>query len=71
MKLVLIAIVVATPVAWWAMHQWLQTFNYRVGISWTWFALSGLLAFAIALLTVSYQAVRAALTNPVKSLKSE
>ena len=71
LKLVVIAILVASPVAWWAMHKWLGTFNYRIGISWKVFVLSGLLAVTIALLTVSYHAIRAALANPVKSLRSE
>jgi len=71
LKLVVIAILIASPVAWWAMHKWLGTFNYHVSISWKVFVLSGLLAVAIALLTVSYQAIRAALANPVKSLRSE
>ena len=71
LKLVVISIIVASPVAWWAMHTWLATFNYRISISWKIFALSGFLAVAIALLTISYQAIRAALANPVKSLRSE
>jgi putative ABC transport system permease protein len=71
LKLVLIAIVVATPIAWWAMHQWLQDFAYRTELSWWLFALSGLLAIGIALLTVSFQSIKAALMNPVKSLRSE
>jgi ABC-type antimicrobial peptide transport system permease subunit len=71
LKLVVIAILVASPVAWWAMHKWLGTFDYHVSISWKVFVLSGLLAVAIALLTVGYQAVKAALANPVKSLRSE
>lgn len=71
LKLVVIAILVASPVAWWAMHKWLGTFNYHINISWKVFVLSGLLAVVIALLTVSYQAIKAALANPVKSLRSE
>jgi len=71
LKLVIIAILVASPVAWWAMHVWLRTFNYHISISWEVFVLSGLLAIVIALLTVSYQAIKAALANPVKSLRSE
>ncbi|GAB3641520.1 ABC transporter permease [Spirosoma arcticum] len=71
LKLVLIAIVVATPMAWYAMNQWLQNFEYKVAIDWWVFAGAGLLAVGIALLTVSLQSVKAALTNPVKSLRSE
>ncbi len=71
LKLVLIAFVIATPIAWYVMNQWLQEFAYRIGISWWIFALAGILALLIALITVSSQAVRAALANPVKSLRSE
>lgn len=70
-QLVAIAFVIATPIAWWAMHQWLQAFAYKVTISWWMFALSGLLTIFIALLTVSFQAIRAAVANPVKALKAE
>jgi len=70
-KLVLIAILIASPIAWWAMHQWLQSFAYRITITWWMFALAGLGAMLIALLTVSFQSVKAALANPVKSLRSE
>ena len=70
-KLVLIAIVVGVPVAWYAMSQWLHDFAYRIDIQWWVFALAGLLAVGIALLTVSFQAVKAALMNPVKSLRSD
>ncbi|TAE26192.1 MAG: ABC transporter permease [Cytophagales bacterium] len=71
LKLVLIALLLASPLAWWAMNQWLQDFVYRIEIEWWVFALAGLLAVGIALLTVSFQSVRAALMNPVKSLRSE
>lgn len=71
LKLVLIAIIVATPIAYYAMQHWLQNFEYRVDIAWWVFALAGLLAVGIALLTVSFQSVKAALTDPVKSLRSE
>jgi len=69
--LVGIAFVFATPLAWWAMHKWLQAFAYKVPISWWMFAIAGILAILIALITVSFQAVKAALSNPVKSLKTE
>jgi putative ABC transport system permease protein len=71
LKLVGIAFVIATPVAWWAMNQWLEDFAYRISIGWWVFATAGLAALLIALITVSYQAVKAALTNPVKSLRTE
>ncbi|MBC7891945.1 MAG: ABC transporter permease, partial [Sphingobacteriaceae bacterium] len=71
LKLVAIAIVIASPLAWWAMTKWLENFAYKISIGWWVFALSGLLAVGIALLTVSFQSIRAALMNPVKSLKSE
>jgi putative ABC transport system permease protein len=70
-KLVLIASVIALPVAWWAMNKWLHGFAYKITLSWWMFAISSALALAIALVTVSYQAIKAALANPVKSLRSE
>jgi putative ABC transport system permease protein len=70
-RLVVIAIVIASPVAWFIMHRWLQDFAYRVDVSWWVFAVAGLLAIAIALATISYQAIRAAFANPVKALRSE
>lgn len=71
LKLVTIAFVLATPLAWWGMNKWLQAFEYRVPISWWMFALAGILAAIVALFTVSFQAIKAALMNPVKSLKTE
>lgn len=70
-KLVLLAILIASPIAWWAMHQWLQDFAFRVTISWWMFVLAGLGAVLIALVTVSFQSIKAALANPVKSIRSE
>lgn len=70
-RLVLIAIVVAVPVAWYAMNKWLQDFAYKTNLDWTIFALSGLLAIVIAMITISFQSVKAALVNPVKSLKQQ
>jgi len=70
-KLVGLAFLIATPLAWWGMDKWLQGFAYRVDIQWWIFALAGTLAIVIALFTVSYQAVRAALMNPIRSLRSE
>lgn len=71
LKLVLIAIVIASPLAWYAMNAWLQGFAYRIDIAWWVFALAGVLAIGIALLTISFQSIKAALMNPVKSLRSE
>jgi ABC-type antimicrobial peptide transport system permease subunit len=71
LKLVLLAFVIATPVAWYAMSQWLQNFAFRIELHWWMFAGAGVVALAIALLTVSFQAIKAALANPVKSLRSE
>lgn len=70
-KLVIIAIVIASPVAWFAMHNWLQGYNYRVAISWTTFFIAGLLAIFIALVTISFQSIKAAIANPVNSLRTE
>jgi putative ABC transport system permease protein len=69
--LILIAFVIATPLAWWAMANWLENFSYRVPISWTVFAIAGLFALLIALVTISLQAIKAANANPVKSLRTE
>lgn len=71
LKLVLIANGIAFPIAWWATDKWLQEFAYHIEIQWWFFALAGTIAIIIALLTVSYQAIKAALINPVKSLKTE
>jgi putative ABC transport system permease protein len=71
LKLVLLAFILATPVAWWAMHRWLETFAYRVPVRWWMFGSSGFAAVLIAAGTVSFHAVRAALANPVNSLRSE
>jgi putative ABC transport system permease protein len=70
-KLVLVSILIATPIAWYAMNNWLKDFAYHISIQWWVFVLTGLLAIVIAVLTVSYQSIRAALMNPVKSLRSE
>jgi putative ABC transport system permease protein len=71
MKLVAISFVIAAPLAWYFMNKWLQDFAYRVSISWWIFVAAGLAALLIALLTVSFQAIRAAISNPVKSLRTE
>ena len=70
-KLVIISFVIASPVAWWIMHSWLQDFAYRIHISWWIFFGAGLLAVMIALATISFQSVKAAIANPVKSLRTE
>ena len=69
--LVLLALVISSPIAWYFMHKWLQDYTYRASLGWWIFALAGLGAVAIALLTVSFHAIRAALANPVKALRSE
>lgn len=70
-KLVLIAIAIATPVAWWSMNKWLQNYAYRIDIEWWMFAAAGLAAVMIALVTISFQAIRAAVANPVEALRTE
>jgi putative ABC transport system permease protein len=70
-RLVIVAIIVASPIAWYVMNQWLQNFTYRIQISWWMFVAAGILAILIAVMTVSFQSIKAALVNPVKSLRSE
>ncbi|PWT77556.1 MAG: ABC transporter permease [Bacteroidetes bacterium] len=70
-KLVIISILIASPIAWFAMHKWLESYSYRINISLLVFVASGLLAIGISLMTVSYQAIKAAIANPAKSLRSE
>ena len=71
LKLVVIALLIAFPIGWWTMNKWLQGFAYRITISWWIFFLAGAVAILIALVTVSFQAVKAAMVNPVNSLRSE
>jgi len=71
LKLVLVSIVIASPLAWYAMNTWLQDFAYRIGVQWWVFLLAGIIAVIIAFLTVSFQSIRAARANPVNSLRSE
>lgn len=71
LKLVIIAFLLATPISWWMMYSWLKDYPYRVSIEWWVFLSAGMLSVLIALFTVSYQAIRAALSNPVKSLRTE
>jgi hypothetical protein len=70
-QLVLLAFIIAAPIAWWAMHKWLEDFAYRTNISWWIFGLSGMAMFMIALLTLSIQTIKSAIANPVKSLRTE
>jgi putative ABC transport system permease protein len=70
-RLILIAFIIASPVAWYIMHHWLNDFAYRIHISWWIFAVAGITAVIIALATVSFQAIKAAMANPVKSLRIE
>ena len=68
---VILANVIAWPIAWFAMRMWLQNFAYRVGMSWWLFLLAGIVALVIALLTVSFQAIKTAVANPIKTLRYE
>ena len=70
-KWVVIAFIIATPIAYLAMHKWLENFAYKTELSWWIFALADVLALAVALLTVSWQSWRAATRNPIESLKYE
>jgi putative ABC transport system permease protein len=69
--LVMIALLIASPLSWWAMNAWLRGFEYRAPVGIWVFAVAGILAILIALLTVSFQAIKAAIANPVKRLKTE
>ena len=71
LKLVFVSAIIAVPVAWYVMNKWLQDFAYRVNISWWMFALAGIITMCIALLTISFQSIKAAIANPVKSLRTE
>ncbi|MBS1662977.1 MAG: ABC transporter permease [Bacteroidetes bacterium] len=71
LKLVAIAALIAFPIAWYTMHSWLRDFAYRISIEWWVFLIAGIVAASVALITISFQAIRAALANPVKSLRSE
>ncbi len=70
-KLVLVSFVIATPIAWWFMNKWLEDFAFRIDLSWWIFAITGITALVIALITLSFQAIKAAISNPVKSLRTE
>jgi ABC-type antimicrobial peptide transport system permease subunit len=69
--LVFISCLVAFPLAWWMMHNWLENYKYRIEISWWVFVVAGTTALLIALITISFQSIKAAIANPVKSLRSE
>lgn len=71
LRLVVVSALIAFPIAWWAMNKWLSDFAYRTGVSWWIFLAAGILATFIALFTISFQAIRAAIANPVKSLRTE
>jgi ABC-type antimicrobial peptide transport system permease subunit len=71
LKLVLISLVISSPVAWWVMNNWLASYSYHVSIDWWVFAIAGFMSVAIAFITVSFQAIKAAIANPVKSLRTE
>jgi putative ABC transport system permease protein len=69
--LVFIGFLIASPLAWYGMHKWLQDFAYRIDIGWWVFLIAGAIAFMIAIITVGFQAIKAAVANPVKSLRTE
>ncbi|MEO5908167.1 MAG: ABC transporter permease [Ginsengibacter sp.] len=71
LKLVVVSVIIASPLAWFVMNKWLQSFAYRINISWIYFAITAMVAMLIALITISFQAIKAAVANPVKSLRSE
>jgi putative ABC transport system permease protein len=71
LKLVIVAAILAFPIAWFAMHQWLQDFAYRIGVAWWVFLVAGIVATVIAFITISFQALKAATANPVKNLRTE
>lgn len=71
LKLILVSFVIGAPIAWWSMSKWLDSYSYRTEMHWWLFALAGLLSVVIAIITISFQAIKAAIANPVKSLRSE
>jgi uncharacterized membrane protein YraQ (UPF0718 family) len=70
-QLVIFALLIAGPLAWWIMHRWLQSFAYHIEINWQVFAIAGAVAICIALLTISFQSIKSAMANPVNSLRAE
>ena len=71
LSLVIISILIASPIAWYAMHLWLQGYTYRINMQWWVFVMAGMLSVIVSLITVSFQAIKAAIANPVKSLRME
>jgi putative ABC transport system permease protein len=71
LKLVVVAIFISAPLSWYAMHRWLEEFSFRIELGWGVFLLAAGIAATISILTVSYQSIKAALANPVRSLRSE
>ena len=71
LRLILLACIISVPVAWYAMNRWLENFAYRIDISWWMFTAAGILVLLIAAVTVSFESIKAALANPVKSLRTE
>ena len=71
LKLVIISIIIASPIAWFVMNKWLESFAYKIDISWVYFAITSIAAILIALITISFQAIKAAVANPVESLRTE
>jgi putative ABC transport system permease protein len=71
LALIIVAAIIAFPLAWWLMNNWLQDFAYRIHIGWWIFLAAGIIALVIAFVTISFQAVKAAIANPVKSLRTE
>jgi len=71
LKLILIAAVITFPIAWWAMQKWLSDFAYRVNIGWWVFVVAAMAAILIALIAISFHSIKAAIANPVKSLRTE
>jgi ABC-type antimicrobial peptide transport system permease subunit len=70
-KLVIVSIIIATPIAWYGMNKWLEDYSYRINVGWGIFIVAGLLAILIALITVSFQSIKTAVANPIKSLRTE
>src|SRR5262249_46647975 len=71
LKLIISALLIASPIAWYVMNKWLQSFAYRMSIGWSAFVVAGIFVSAVALITISFQSIKAAIANPVKSLRTE
>lgn len=70
-KLIFVAIVIAAPIAWWTMHRWLTDFTYRIQLQWWMFAVAGIAVILLAIVTIGSRALKVAMANPVKSLRTE